>query len=392
MIHPKMTLHRVGMASGCGATARDVAHVTIPLGRAWKSARGSLLLVMAAWRYARGNNRRTARAFAAALSLASVAAGWHDAARAEETADEKAAHEAYERGARAFGQGSYAVAATEFTRADELRPAPAALEAALKAAILAEDAVLAITLADRAQTRAPSEAIAAQTARARDRFAHKVGRLVLRCADPCSAKVGNESVPIGAGRYYLAGNYVIEITAGGSAELFAVQLPGGADMEWKPPSKTPPPALSQSSAATMLPTASVAPRSTATQGPLSPPPSRLSPIWFGLLTGVTAVSAGLTIGFGVDTLSQHDAFTKAPTAAGAASGQDAQLRTNLLLGVTTASLVGAAIVGYLAFRAAPSARSSARPQKVWISPPAPAAFATWPAAFSGNQQPFGMPY
>lgn len=301
---------------------------------------------------------KDARSLAAALFVAAAVAGSHaPRALAGEAADKKAAHEAYERGARAFGQGSYSVAATEFARADELQPAPAALEAALKAAILAEDPVLAMTLVDRAATRPSNDAVAAQVARARDRFAHKVGRLTIQCADPCSAKVGNEPVPTGASRYYLAGNYVIEITARGSSELYAVQLPGGASMEWKPPTAAPPPPVSGTAAATALPTASptLAPTasSTATAGPVKSPSRSLSPVWFGVGVGVTVVSGSLALGFGINTLARHDAFVKAPTEEDSAAGQDAQLRTNIFIGVTAATAVATAILGYLAFRKSP---------------------------------------
>jgi len=286
-------------------------------------------------------------------------------ARAEDTADTKAAHEAYERGARAFGQGSYSVAATEFARADELGPTPAALEMALKASILAEDPVLAMTLVDRASTRPDNASVAAQVARAKDRFSDKVGRLSITCPAPCSAKVGSEPAALGVPRYYRAGNYVIEITAAGAPELFAVQLPAGAEMKWSPPPKAPPVDTTAPSASpSASPTASATASATAlaftaapTTAPLAPPPSRLSPAWFAVGLGVTAVAGGLAIGFGVDTLSKHDAFVLGPTDAGASAGLDAQLRTNVFIGVTAASAVATALLGYFVFRtpATPSA-------------------------------------
>jgi hypothetical protein len=310
---------------------------------------------MARWKHARGS-------VAALLVAAAFAGAPAPGVLADEAADKKAAHEAYERGARAFGQGSYAVAAAEFARADELAPAPAALEAALKAAILAEDAVLAMSLADRAEARAPSAPVAAQVARAKDRFAHKVGRLEIVCDTPCSAKVGNETVPLGTPRVYLAGNYVIEITwakanpagpAPGAPELFAVQLPGGATMKWKPPSKAPPPVLPEGSATSVpaaLPNPFPKPTTTAAPGPAAPPKRALSVAWFTVGTGVTVVSAGLALGFGLDTLSRHAAFAKDPTNEGAAAGQDAQLRTNLFLGLTAATAIATAVIGYFTFR------------------------------------------
>lgn len=304
-----------------------------------------------------------------ALPTALLVAGWiasaGPAAIADEPADTKAAHESYERGARAFGQGSYAVAATEFARADELGPTPAALEMALKAAILADDPVLGMSLVDRAAARPPNASVGAQVARAKDRFADKVGRLEITCAAPCSAKVGTEPATLGAARYYRAGNYVIEITAGGAPELFAVQLPAGADMKWSPPLKAPPiaSAAPTASAIATAPTASAiatAPAITAAPPivPLAPPSNRLSPAWFGVGLGVTAVAGGLALGFGLDTLSKHDAFLLGRTQAGASAGLDAQLRTNVAIGVTAATAIATAVLGYFVFRTPPASPAS----------------------------------
>ncbi|MEZ4299343.1 MAG: hypothetical protein R3B70_30615 [Polyangiaceae bacterium] len=306
--------------------------------------------------------RHAPRLLAAALV---VAAGTFAStpSRADDAADQSAARDAYDRGARAFGQGSYAVAATEFARADELRPAPAALEAALKAAILAEDPVLAMTLVDRAAARPSNDGVAAQVARARDRFAHKVGRLTVQCAEACSAKVSDEPVPVGVARYYLAGNYVIEIEASGSHELFAVQVPGGSTMDWKPPAKAPPPAVS-SAAAGAAASASATAAPSATQAP----PSRVPTALFIGGVVLTAAAGGFAIGFGVDTLSQHDAFVKSPTNEGSLAGQEAQLRTNVLLGTTALTAIATAVIGYFALRSPLQAERSARPGAVFQAP------------------------
>ena len=327
---------------------------------------------MASWKHPRRSDRRTsregairglrgpfargARVIAAALLVAGALVVPAPSARADDTKD---AREAYDRGARAFGQGSYAVAATEFSRADELGPTPAAL----KAAILAEDPVLAMSLVDRADARAPNASVAAQVARARDRFSDKVARLKITCAAACSAKVGQEPTQVGASRYYRAGNYVIEITTTGAPEIFAVQLPGGTNMEWKPPPKALPaeptassvPSSAPSTAPVTPPTSSVTATATVataapTSAPLAPRATTLSPAWFAVGLGVTAVAGGLTIGFGLDTLSKHDAFLIHRTEDGASAGQDAQLRTNVLVGVTAAAAVATAVIGYFAFR------------------------------------------
>jgi len=88
---------------------------------------------------------RVAIVLAAALMVAPLAA------RAD---DPEAARAAYDRGAAAFKAKRYAEAAAELVRADALAPNAVALESALKAAELADDAALAMTLADRAEQRA----------------------------------------------------------------------------------------------------------------------------------------------------------------------------------------------------------------------------------------------
>src|SRR5262245_44386169 len=91
------------------------------------------------------------------------------------------ARDAYDRGAAAFAQKDYAVAASEFARADELNPHPAALLAALKAAVLANDPLLAMQLADRADSRPRDEGTARAAEAARAKFSTRVGKLVPRC-------------------------------------------------------------------------------------------------------------------------------------------------------------------------------------------------------------------
>jgi hypothetical protein len=190
-----------------------------------------------------------------------------------------------------------------------------------------------------------------------------------------------------AARYYRAGNYVIEIVSGGAPEIFAVQLPGGADMEWKPPPKALPtaaptatvaPSVSASAAPTAAPTvvvsvapiASVAP-TTAAPGPRT---STLSPAWFAAGLGVTAVAGGLAIGFGLDTLAKHDAFLINRTDDGANAGRDAQLRTNISIGVTAAAALTTAVLGYLAFRSSGASQGTGRAASPGVHA------SQWPAA------------
>src|SRR4051794_25933146 len=77
----------------------------------------------------------------------------------------------YEKGAAAQQRGDYADAARLFAKADALAPNPIALEAALRAGTTADSAVFAMELADRADARAKTKALAAAVAGAKSAFA-----------------------------------------------------------------------------------------------------------------------------------------------------------------------------------------------------------------------------
>lgn len=76
-----------------------------------------------------------------------------------------------------------------------------------------------------------------------------------------------------------------------------------------------------------------------------PPPDKsdgISPAWFVVGAVATAALAGVTIWSGIDTLDKHEAFVDGD-ASQKGPGQDAQLRTNLLLGGTLLSAAGTGI-------------------------------------------------
>lgn len=284
--------------------------------------------------------------------------------------DAAGAHDAYEAGAKAFGQSNYAAAAAHFAKADDLAPAAAALEMAIKSAILADDAQLAMRLAARAEGREPNASVAAQVTRAKEKFAAKVGRLTIQCPAPCDAKVGPEPAPVGVARVYIAGNHAIEITSAGASRVYAVQLSAGADLTWAPPRE---PEIQPSAAPTAIattapsvayttaPTTGVSATSSA-PGNVAPGPvstRAMSPAWFGIGAGVTAAAGALMIGFGLDTVSKHNAFVSERTGERAAEGRDAELRTNVMIGVTAAAALTTALLGYFTFRTVEPANSKA---------------------------------
>jgi hypothetical protein len=117
--------------------------------------------------------RRTRRPGAAALgavivSLSSPA--WGD----EEAVAE--ARAAYEAGAAAYDRGDHAAAAARLAEADARVPNARALQLAMAAALLGDDARLALELADRADARAVDGPLAELALRIRRRFAGEVAR------------------------------------------------------------------------------------------------------------------------------------------------------------------------------------------------------------------------
>jgi hypothetical protein len=64
-------------------------------------------------------------------------------------------------------------------------------------------------------------------------------------------------------------------------------------------------------------------------------------VWIG--AGLTAVSAGVLVWSGVDTLTARDAYVANPTEAGYNDGVGRETRTNVLIGVTAALGVATAV-------------------------------------------------
>ena len=85
-----------------------------------------------------------------------------------------------------------------------------------------------------------------------------------------------------------------------------------------------------------------------------PPPSTrpgsggLSPWFFGVGAGLTALSTVLLIWSGVDTLDGVDAFNAMPTPEAFEEGQAKELRTNVLIGITAGLAVVTLLFGVLA--------------------------------------------
>ncbi|NUO49213.1 MAG: hypothetical protein HOV80_10195 [Polyangiaceae bacterium] len=266
--------------------------------------------------------------------------------------DPEAARKAYDKASEAFARKSYAEAAASFAIADGLEPNPVALDSALKAAVLADDPVLAMQLVERAESRPKDPRVDASAKKAREKFASRAGRLSVTCPDErgCSAKLDGVVLELGKRVWVRPGLQRVEVVIENATTGHAVDVPAGGTTDFVPP--VPP------RAAPTAPTPAPTPPAPAVQMPqqqsFSPPPAErrpppeedrgISPAWFVVGAVATAALAGVTIWSGVDTLDRHDAFMDGDDSA-KAPGEDAQLRTNLLLGGTLLSAAGTAVTG-----------------------------------------------
>jgi hypothetical protein len=274
------------------------------------------------------------RGLAAALVFVSASLGL-GSPRLARAGEPGAAALAYDRGAAAYDRGDYPTAATELARADELSPNDVALTLAIGAALRTGDAVLTMTLVDRAESRRPrAKDLDAMTDAARRKVAGSVGKLRILCPKaPCEATLDGAAFEAGKnrGRFVRVGPHHVAVTPlspDGSAgatepETFDVSIEGGKTVELIATArfdKTPAPAA-------------------------APADRRLSPTWFWLGAGATAVLGAASVVSGVDTASKHDAFARDRSNADAAdAGRSADHRTTgLVIGTAALAVITGAV-------------------------------------------------
>lgn len=284
--------------------------------------------------------RSRPRGRAARLAAIALACGLCSASAGPAGAQERvqAAGVLYDQAVEAQRQGEYARAASLFARADELSPAPAALEAALGAALLADDPVLGMTLVQRSSRGATSKSLAAVVRAAQAKFADRVGILRVACGG-CTVFVDGERFPVEVDRWVTTGRHEVELTLGDRSEKQSVRVPRAERVEV---------GFKRAPVSRRRPAAEAieAPPPPAT--PDQPETEGISQAWFWGGAGLTAVFAVVSLVSGFETLRLHDEFLISPTAQKAADGQAAETRTYALVGVTAGLLVGTALIGILA--------------------------------------------
>lgn len=266
---------------------------------------------------------------------------------------------AYDKGAAAYDRADYATAAIELARADELAPNAVTLELAINAAVRTDDAVLAMTLVERAEKRKGTKALDKAADAARRKLSPKLGKLNVTCRTECDVKVDGKRFDRSGPRWIAVGTHEVTIEIGGAVQRSEVVIEGGKTVELLP---------------TSMPAAPVEPKPAPKPPEPAPPPKPAesrgpSPTWFWIGLGATAIAGGATVVSGLDTASKHDAFLKDRSDQDAANaGKAADQRTVILIAGTGVLAAATAALGlFVVDWKGPSSSSSASGSRGYVS-------------------------
>jgi hypothetical protein len=262
----------------------------------------------------------------------------------------------YEQGARAQQRGDFARAARLFAKADELAPEPTALEAALQAATLANDAPFAMSLVERALERPLDSARAAVVRGVQDRFGRRAGKLRVDCGT-CTVELDGAPFVASTSTWVTTGEHVVHGSDGVWSRTVTVEVPAtGRRVALRPGGAAADSAHEDESDLGGEPSPD-----TAVTGVAGGTSRGLSPGWFGAGLALTALAGGGTLASGLQTLAIHDDFALTPTQTLADRGRAAETRTYVLGGVTGAFGLATILVGALAVDWGGPARLAATP-------------------------------
>ncbi len=294
-----------------------------------------------------------------------------DAAKVRTAASE------FDLGVKALDAKDFAVAAAHFEAADAAVPSDKALRRAILARADAGQGSRAATLAALVLVRHPDSANAVKLANETlARFGPSLHKVQIRCAPPCILAVGTRAVHgeattrwtvyLDPGAAQLSASFAsgtsasaqLKARAGGETELRLEPPAGAATPQPEPTAPTPP-----------------APAPTPPVGATEPAPRARSglPVWvFPLGLVATAGAGGALVWSGLDTLENPgvDAVREGCVGLGPScplyqQGLDAQLRTNVLIGVTGGlGAVTAVLIGFTDFGGKAPAKSTWRPSGI----------------------------
>jgi hypothetical protein len=347
----------------------------------------------------RPGTRRIPRSAWIAVLLAVPSSAWAD--------DREEARRAYDQGTVAHKRGDYAEAATQFARADELAPSSIALRAALDEAVRARNCVLGAELLERSK-RGPSDTpLSRSVGAAEGAFRGCAGRVVVHCPEgrACQATLDGKPMAPGKPTWSRVGQRTLLLQVDDRTlpprqveikpdETLDIPVPVPEEPASPPPvpaprsegtapirgeaEPTPPsephPAPSPRSSVPTSRTEAPMPRPA---GPADPPAgerppsaSGLSPVWFWIGVGGSALLGGATALSAVDTMDKHNQFVgnscaevaNPPCSSLSTEGSSAQLRTNILIAGTAVVAVVTIVVGAAFTRwSTPGGRTAFRP-------------------------------
>ena len=259
--------------------------------------------------------------------------------------DAVAARDAYDRGSLAYDDGDFGRAALAFAEADALAPNGTALEFAIRSALRADDARLAMILVRRAQSRTSPETLVATAQAARQRLVGKTGAISVRCrtTPPCSAMIDGKRASLEQPEVVLTGEHTVRFDLSDGRETVTVRVEGDATVYVAPNERTFVPVVASRE-----------------DQPRSAGPPGVSPFWFWLGAGTAGLLAAGAVASFVDADATHDAFVARPTDALSATGEAAQLRTNLLWAGAGVTTLATAVVGLFIVRWHPSPARASR--------------------------------
>ncbi len=281
------------------------------------------------------------RALAVALCL--VATGLCRPAFADDVRTR--ARLAYDRGAAAFEAKDFETAVRELRAADELVPSATALAMALRSALRGDMPIAALELADRAQRTTDPE-VTSLAQEARRLYASRAGRLRVHCQGQCTISVDGRPLEANTRQWIAPGVHEVRVELATEGErLLRTHVVAGK-----------------------LTDLNVVPKPT--KAPAPPPVSPgVSPTWFWVGVGVTAVAGGVTVWSGLDTETRYDRFAETRSDPDLRDeGRAAQTRTNVLLGVTATAAVATAALGLFVvdFRSERAPERSVQVSPGWV--------------------------
>ncbi|QQR89546.1 MAG: hypothetical protein IPJ88_15315 [Myxococcales bacterium] len=253
-----------------------------------------------------------------------------------------AAAAAYDRGSKAYVAGDFARAGRFYETAYRLLPSVNALLQTIKAYLRAEDDKRAGTAALALQEEYGVHRMTSDAKEALERAAAKYFRVDLVCED-CEIRIDDEreyfpSIFLSAGdEHTIVASFEDgdreQSVSGEAGEQKVVALVGPSGEEQSNDNSE---ELADSEESSETP-ADNPEDSSSSDG--------LSPVFFWVGAGLTAVALGVTVWSGLDTSSAADEYKKDPTPERYSAGQDLELRTNVLIGVTAGLAVATTVMG-----------------------------------------------